>query len=102
MDASGSVAGLQCAIRSTDDHGPCTPVAIHFAPTTPVPLLEMYTKGITLPVGRADSRRYLPDVLALAATGGFDPTAIDTTVVPFADAAEAWLAPATKLVVTRG
>jgi len=33
-------------------------------------------------------------------TDGRLPTAIDTTVVGFDDAADAWLAPATKLVVT--
>ena len=89
-----------CTLRSTDDYGTCTPVAIHFAPTVPLPLLEMYTKGVTLVMGRADSRRHLADVLALAADGRFDPLAIDTTVVAFDDAAEAWLQPATKLVVT--
>lgn len=100
VENSGSVEGLQCTLRSTDDYGVCTPVAIHFAPETPVPLLEMYTRGVTFEVGRADSRRHLAAVLALAAAGRFDPLALDTTVVAFADAAEAWLEPALKLVVT--
>ena len=99
VENTGSPEGLTCTIRSTDDYGVCTPVAIHFAPATPVPLLEMYTKGITLVVGRADSRRFLSDVVALAADGRFDPLAVDTTIVPFDDAADAWMAPATKLVV---
>jgi alcohol dehydrogenase len=59
----------------------------------------MYTRGITLVVGRVDSRAHLHTVLALAQAGRFDPLAIDTTVVPFEAAAEAWLEPATKLVV---
>ena len=100
VEATGEPAGLLCAIRSTDDYGICTPVAIHFGPEIPLPLLSMYTRGITLELGRADSRGHLDEVLALAAGGGFDPLAVDTTVVPFADAAEAWLAPATKVVVT--
>lgn len=99
VDNTGDVEGLACTIRSTDDYGTCTPVSIHFTETTSVPLLEMYTKGITLEVGRADSRRHLASVLELAAAGRFDPRDVDTTVVPFADAAEAWLAPATKLVL---
>lgn len=100
VDNTGDSEGLHCTIRSTEDYGTCTPVAIHFAPETPVPLLEMYTKGITLQIGRADSRRYLPAVLALAADGRFDPLSLETTIVPFADAAQAWLEPALKLVVT--
>lgn len=99
VENTGEPAGLACAIRSTDDYGTLTPVAIHFAPETPLPLLAMYTRGITLELGRADSRRHLDEVLALAADGRFDPTAIDTTVVAFEDAGEAWLEAATKLVV---
>jgi threonine dehydrogenase-like Zn-dependent dehydrogenase len=93
--------GLACALRSTDDYGFCTSVAIHFAPMTPVPLLHMYTKGITLHVSRADSRRLLPEVLGLVASGQLDPGMVPTRVVGWEDAAEAWLEPATKLVVSR-
>jgi alcohol dehydrogenase len=67
----------------------------------PVPVLEMYTRGITLHTSRAESRRHLPAVLELAASGAFDPLAVPTTTVPFDEAADAWLAPATKLVLTR-
>ena len=99
VEATGEVEGLHCTIRSTDDYGTCTPVAIHFAEQTPLPLLAMYTRGITLEIGRVDARAHLHTVLGLAAAGRFDPLAIDTTVVPFDAAAEAWLQPATKLVV---
>ena len=61
----------------------------------------MYTRGITLHTSRADSRRQLPAVLGLVSSGGFDPLHVPTTVVPWDEAADAWLAPATKLVVTR-
>lgn len=101
VEATGDPAGLACAIRSTEDYGTCTPVAIHFAQETPLPLLEMYTKGITLVVGRADSRRHLATVLELAAGGSFDPLEVETTVVNWADADRAWLQPATKLVLRR-
>ena len=37
--------GLACTLRSTDDYGFCTAVAIHFGASTPVPLLHMYTRG---------------------------------------------------------
>lgn len=93
--------GLECTIRSTDDYGTCTTVAIHFAPSTPVPLLAMYTRGITMNISRADSRRYLETVVRLTAAGRFDPACVGPDVVAFDDAAEAWLAPATKLVLAR-
>lgn len=101
IENTADVDGLACAIRSTDDCGTCTPVAIHFAPTTPIPMLEMYTKGITMHFGRADSHRHLPDVLALVREGRFDPLAVETTVAAFDEADAAWLEPATKLVVRR-
>jgi threonine dehydrogenase-like Zn-dependent dehydrogenase len=92
--------GLHTAIRSTDDYGWCTSAGIQFEPTSALPLLEMYTKGITLHASRADARRLLPEVLELVAGGRFDPLAVPTTVVPWADAVDAWLAPGTKLVVS--
>ena len=93
--------GLACTLRSTDDYGYCTSVAIHFAEMTPLPLLHMYTKGITLHLSRADSRRLLPDVLDLVASGRLDPSAVPTRVVSWDEAEDAWLQPAVKLVVTR-
>jgi threonine dehydrogenase-like Zn-dependent dehydrogenase len=96
-----AVEGLHCAIRSTEAYGRITPVTIHFGPGTPLPLLEMYTRGITFHTSRADSRRYLPEILDLVAAGRIDPRAVPTTVVDWDRAADAWLQPALKLVVTR-
>jgi alcohol dehydrogenase len=101
VEATGEVDGLHAVLRSTDDYGFCTSVAIHFAPTVALPLLEMYTRGITFHVSRADSRRLLPDVLELFADGRFDPLAVPTTIVPWDGADKAWLVPATKLVLER-
>jgi len=91
-------AGLECVLRSTDDFGVCTLTAILFQPVR-LPLLALYTRGITLEISRADSRRHLAAVLRLVAAGRFDPGAVEPTVVPFADADTEWLRPATKLVL---
>lgn len=96
-----AVEGLHCAIRSTEAYGRLTAVTIHFAPQTPLPMLEMYTRGITFHTSRADSRRYLPEVLDLVAAGRLDPLAVPTTVVPWEQAGERWLDPAIKMVVKR-
>ena len=101
VDATGDPDGLAAVLRSTEDYGFCTSVAIYFGAATPLPLLDMYTKGVTLHVSRADSRRLLPEVLPLVAGGRYDPLAVPTTIVPWEEAARAWLEPATKLVLTR-
>lgn len=99
--ASLAVEGLHCAIRSTQAYGRLTVVTIHFGPQTPLPLLEMYTRGITFHTSRADSRRYLPEVLDLVAAGRLDPLAVPTTAVDWDQAAQRWLEPAIKMVITR-
>jgi len=101
VDATGQPDGLATVIRSTEPYGLCTSVAVYFDPTTPMPLLEMYTHGITFHTSRADSRRYLPDVIDLVAHDRFDPLRVPTTIAAWQDAPEAWLRPATKLVLTR-
>lgn len=93
--------GLHAALRSTDGYGFCTSVAIHFGETTPMPLLEMYTRGITYHTSRADSRRLLPEVIELVEAGRLDPAAVPTTTSGWESADEAWLEPAIKLVVER-
>lgn len=101
VDNTGDPGGLAAVLRSTEDYGRCTSVAIYFASETPVPLLEMYTRGVTLHASRANSRRYLPEVVALVAEGRLDPLGVPTEVRDWEDAPEAWLEPATKLVLRR-
>ncbi|MGB2812483.1 MAG: alcohol dehydrogenase catalytic domain-containing protein [Mycobacterium sp.] len=94
--------GLHCAIRSTEPYGRLTSVVIHFGEQVGLPMLEMYTRGITVHTSRADSRRYLPEVLDLVATGRLDPLAVPTTVVDWEQADRRWLESAIKMVVARG
>jgi alcohol dehydrogenase len=100
VDATGTPDGLACTLRSTRPYGTCTVVAIYFQPVD-VDLLDLYTRGITIHTSRVDSRRHIPDVLRLVTTGRLDPLAIPTTIAPWEDASDAWLVPATKLIVQR-
>jgi alcohol dehydrogenase len=101
VDNTGDAEGLACTLRSTDDYGTCTSVAPHFTPTTEIPLLHMYTKGITFHVSRAESHGLLPKVVDLVATGRVDPLRIPTRIEPWDSADQVWLEPATKLVLVR-
>ena len=101
LDGGGTHESLACACRSTEPGGRCTSVGIHFEPVTPLPMLEMYTTGVTLHVGRVMARAAIPAVLELVASGRLDPTPVTDRVVPWEEAAQALLEPHTKLVFAR-
>lgn len=101
VENTGTPEGLAAAIRATAPYGTCTSVAIHFDSPVPLPLLSMYTRGITFHTSRADVRRFLPEVLQAVADDSFDLSTMPTTVVDWSRADHAWTAPATKLVLAR-
>jgi threonine dehydrogenase-like Zn-dependent dehydrogenase len=102
VDSSADAEGLRLALRSTAPDGVCTSTAIYFGEQPSLPLLEMYTKGITFRTGRVHAREAIPRVLELAASGAFEPQRITTRVIGWDDA-EAALAECdwTKLVIER-
>jgi threonine dehydrogenase-like Zn-dependent dehydrogenase len=102
VDSSADPDGLGLALRSTAPDGVCTSTAIYFAEQPSLPLLEMYTKGITFKTGRANARPAIPHVLDLAASGALHPELVTTSVVAWADASDALLERDwTKLVIER-
>jgi threonine dehydrogenase-like Zn-dependent dehydrogenase len=101
VDASGDEAGLACALRSTEPEGVCTSIGIYFGETTPVPLLEMYTKGIRFHTGRAHARPAMEPVLDLVRSGAFKPELVTGETATWEDAPEAVAAHRSKLVVSR-
>jgi threonine dehydrogenase-like Zn-dependent dehydrogenase len=102
VDSSADPAGLALALRSTAPDGICTSTGIYFGEQPGLPLLEMYTKGITFKTGRVDARTAMPHVLALSASGALRPELVTTRVVDWADAADALLEGGwTKLVIER-
>jgi threonine dehydrogenase-like Zn-dependent dehydrogenase len=102
VDSSADAEGLALALRSTAPDGICTSTAIYFGEPPALPLLEMYTKGITFKTGRANARSAMGHVLELAASGALQPELVTSSVVSWADAAEALVGGGwTKLVIER-
>ena len=101
VDASADEEGLACALRSTAPDGVCTSIGIYQTPTTPIPLLEMYTKNITFVTGRVHAREAMPEVLELIADGRLDPEPVTGRHVAWDDAADALAEYREKLVIER-
>jgi alcohol dehydrogenase len=101
VDASLDKTGLACAIRSTESEGFCTSVGTYFSGEIPVPLFEMFVKGVTFKTGRAHARAYMEPVLALIQAGRLHPELVTDRVVPWEEAIEALAGHRTKLVIVR-
>ncbi len=100
VDASGTADGLGCALRSVAPGGVCTSIGVYYV-DTPVPLLEMYDRGVTFVTGRVDARGGLPDVLALVASGRVAPDRVHDATFAWADAIDGLLADGTKPIFVR-
>ena len=94
-------AGLTTALRSTEPGGTCTSTTIYFGSDIAIPMLEMYTSGVTLTTSRVSARAVMPDVLALIASGRLHPELVTARVVPWSDAADALADHTHKTVVVR-
>jgi threonine dehydrogenase-like Zn-dependent dehydrogenase len=99
VDASADPAGLACALRSVKPGGTCTSVGIYWQPDTPVPLFEMFIRGVTFITGRPSARMAMPKVLEMVATGVIQPELVTSRVATFDEAPEALLESNTKLVM---
>ena len=101
VDAGGSADGLQRALAAAEPEALFTSVVIYFDNATPLPLRDMYLKGITLRTGRPNVRPQMESVLRLCHSGSFRPSDIPTTVFDFDRAEEAWLSTDLRVAVTR-
>lgn len=101
VDASQEPEGLSCALRSTAPHGHCTSTSIYFQGELPVPITELYMKGITFRTGRTHSRAVLPSTLELIASGRIDPGLVVSEYARWNEASTALCDYTTKLIVRR-
>lgn len=100
VDCTADPAGLGFCLRHVEPGGLCTSIAIYLEDVA-LPMLEMYTTGVTLRTGRVDARPLIPEILALVAADRFHPELVTTTVVGWEEAPAAMLELPTKLIVTR-
>jgi alcohol dehydrogenase len=101
VDFSGTHEGLACALRSTAPEGICTINAIYFEESTPVPLLEMYTKGIRMATGRVHARPVMERILELVSEGRLRPELVTGETATWDDAPQAFAEHSSKLVISR-
>ena len=101
VDASTDPDGLACAVRSTEPEGVCTSIGIYFTESTPMPLLEMYTKGIRFHTGRVHARPAMEPILDLVRSGAFKPELVTAETAGWEDAPEAIAGHRSKLVISR-
>jgi alcohol dehydrogenase len=101
-DASADHDAVGLALRSTAPDGDCTVASIFYEETTPLPMLEMYTKGITMHTGRVHARPIAPKLLDLMASGALRPERVAGRVVAWDDAPDALADHREKLVISRG
>lgn len=100
VDGTATSAGLVATLRLTEWGGHCTTIG-QLEAEAPLPLFELYTRGVHLHIGRAMARPAMPAVLDLVAAGRLRPKVVTTATVSWEDAPEALLEPATKLVLVR-
>jgi threonine dehydrogenase-like Zn-dependent dehydrogenase len=101
VDHSSRTEGLHTALRSTEPEGTCTSTAIYFA-DTPLPMLDMYSRGVVFRTGRVNARAAIPSVLDLIQAGGLRPEVVTSATVQWEDAPDALAELDAKTVIVRG
>ncbi len=93
---------IECAIRSTGPDGVCTNMGIFFGgDAVPVPMFEMYMRGIHFCTGRVHARAVLPQALELIRDGRLDPGMMTSREIHWDQAAEGLADFDAKTVIVR-
>lgn len=101
IDASGDAAVLASAMSLLGPGGHCHSVGIYFDDATAMPLGTAYMAGASFSTGRPDVLPSLPEVLRHVQEGAFDPAAVFSDQVAWADAPEALAKALRKPLLTR-
>lgn len=101
VEAAGTPAALDFAIRSTEACGLCTAVSAGLETSANIPLRTMYMKGIRLDVGRVHARAAINDMLQCPKCQQVNTSTIMSAPIPFSQATEAMCEPGVKLVFTQ-
>lgn len=98
VDANVLDPGRNFALQSVEPCGFCTSVSGGASSRSNLPLQSMYLKGVRYEIGRVHACATARPVLDLVSSGALDPARIINKVVPFSEAVEGMILPATKLV----
>lgn len=101
VEASSKAQGLREAIRALRPGGVCTGTGYYLAPTTRVPVMDMYATSATLRVGVSHVRPVLRELLEFVASTGFPAEQVTSLLADWEDAPAAYAARTTKLVLHR-
>lgn len=101
VEATSRASGLRQALRALAPGGVCTAVGYYFATGTRVPLMHMYATDATLRLGVSHARAILPGLLDFVRRTGFPAERVTTRTASWDDAADAYTARTTKLVLRR-
>jgi alcohol dehydrogenase len=101
VDACGDPALLTQTLSYAAPEAIFTSVTIYLDGPVPLPLREMYFKGITFCIGRPNVRPAMEHVLGLCRGGAFKPDAVPAAVFDFERAEEAWMSDALRTAVVR-
>ena len=100
VDGTGTPGGLVATLRLTDWGGRCTSIG-QLEQEAPLPLFELYTRGVDLHIGRGMARPAIPAILDLVAAGRLRPQLVTSATAGWDDAPDALVEPTTKLVMSR-
>lgn len=101
VDACGDPQMLLRALSHAAPEALFTSVAIYLEDVPPLPLRELYFKGVTFRAGRPNVRPPMEHVLGLCRAGRFQPDAVKASVFEFERAPEAWASEELRVIVAR-
>jgi threonine dehydrogenase-like Zn-dependent dehydrogenase len=100
VDGTATPEGLVATLRLTEWGGRCTTIG-QLTPEAPLPLYELYHRGVHLHIGPGMARPAIPAILDLVAAGRLRPHLVTSATAAWDEAPEALLEPTTKLVISR-